>query len=93
MPSTLEILEAHKLVWKSDDRTWQQCECGNLVLDRFDGQSETDHRAHVAQVLDQHIVDRVKEAKVEAIKEVAKATNYRPAIKSLIRPFIGKEQS
>lgn len=52
----LELLEAHKLGWVADDAGHYKCSCG-FYPDPFDGADATSddhHRAHVAEVIENH---------------------------------------
>ena len=58
-----EILEAHEIVWQScgdyGETAWVECECStNNGDDAWTGDGESAHRAHVAEVLDQHMRER-----------------------------------
>lgn len=57
----LEILEAHTLEWVADDVGNYECECG-FYPDPFNGTDvsiDDQHRAHVAEVLDKHMQERI----------------------------------
>lgn len=58
-----EILEAHEIVWQScgdyGETVWVECECSTANGDdAWTGDGESDHRAHVAEVLEQHMQER-----------------------------------
>lgn len=70
----LEILQAHQIVWQSTgdygEIAWVECECSTNDYDPWNGDGEPDHRAHVAEVLDEAM--REREAKMlQLIRDMA----------------------
>lgn len=63
-----DILFEHQLYLRQGEPVWR-CECGNWEDDTC--AQEENHRAHVAQVLDAHMQERVAAAKAEALNEAA----------------------
>lgn len=69
--SALEILEAHKRIDAYEGPA--TCTCEEWESRRTGLNSSAQHRAHVAQVLDQH----VREREVEALTEAADALDAK----------------
>lgn len=67
--SILEILEGHTVKRPWSEASRMRCKCGETVTAETEGQLYTLHRAHVAQVLEQH----EREATAEALEEAAAA--------------------
>lgn len=67
--SILEILEAHTVKRPWSEASRMRCKCGETVTAETEGQLYALHRAHVAQVLEQH----EREAKAEVWDEGAEA--------------------
>lgn len=73
--SIQEILEAHGIVWESNgdygDIAWVECDCStNNGDDAWTGDGESDHRAHVAEVLEKHMQEREAAAAREAARYI-----------------------
>lgn len=68
--SILEILEAHTLEWVADDVGNYECACG-FYPDPFNGTDvsiDDQHRAHLAEVLDKHMQERIDEAVIQELE-------------------------
>ena len=72
----LEILEAHTVKRPWSEASRMRCKCGEVVTAETEGQLYSLHRAHVAEVLDKHMQERMAHERAHTIQMIRDQSDW-----------------